>query len=92
MILELHPDGVDRIGRVINPVGDRRDPKHRQKKFPEIPGDEDETPRPETPAPVDEDRRPAEDDDDHTVDLLVLGLLLPTRQSLPSFDRPSRLH
>ncbi len=55
MILDLQPDDVSRIDRVVPPVGDRRDRKSRQKPFPEItekgnPKPADESP-PETTEP-----------------------------------------
>ncbi len=92
MILDLQPDDVSRIDRVIPPVGDRRDRKSRQKPFPEIP-EKNPEPVAESPPPVD-DRRPREtdDDDDHSIDLLVLPLSLPTRQTLPSLDASILLH
>ncbi len=93
MILDLQPDDVGRIDRVIPPVGDRRDRKSKQKPFPELPTDGDQKPAAETPPPVD-DRQPREtdDDDDHSIDLLVHPLTLPTRQTLPSPDRSILLH
>ena len=93
MILDLQPDDVSRIDRVVPPVGDRRDRKSRQKPFPEITEKGNPKPAAESPPPVD-DRRPQEtdDDDDPSIDLLVLPLNLPTRQALPSLDASIPLH
>ncbi len=99
---ELAPDGVGKVERVIIPVGDRRDREQRQREFPEIPEKDSEEDSPETESsdtpsapPAGSRDRPASpetEDDDRTIDLLVLGLVLPTRQQLPGRSRPSLLH
>ena len=92
MMFELQPDEVGRIDRVIPPVGERRDRKSRQKPFPEIPGKKSEKGAPKDPPPTERRPPPTQDDDDHTIDLLVGGLLLPRRQSLPGSTGPIPLH
>jgi hypothetical protein len=99
---ELAPDGVGRIDPVVVPVGDRRDRERRQREFPEIPEKDSEKEPPEaesdhTPAdpPARSHDRPASpeaEDDDRTIDLLVLGLILPRRQQLPGGDLSALLH
>ena len=82
--VELSPDGVGRVNPVVPRIGDRRDPSSKQKPFPKVPGEASEEEETDVPEPEDRPRpkRRAEDEDP-TIDLLVLGRVLPTRQELP---------
>jgi hypothetical protein len=98
ILVEVAPDEVGRVRDVVVPIGDRRDRERRQRPFPELPEEESDE-EPPTPAPDDSEPRPnrrppgstereseSEPDDDRTIDLLVLSLIVPTRQQLPGID------
>ena len=99
--IELAPE-IGRIDPGVIPVGDRRDREKRQREFPEIAEKDSE----ENPPDAESDDTPAntptrshdrpdprkKEDEDRTIDLLVLGLILPRRQQLPGCARPSLLH
>jgi hypothetical protein len=99
--VQLAPE-VGRIDPGVIPIGDRRDRERRQREFPEISERDSEEKPPEaesgeTPGdgPARSDDRPAsreQEDEDRTIDLLVLGLILPTRQQLPGRALASLLH
>jgi hypothetical protein len=90
---DLAPD-VGRIEPVIVPVGDRRDRSQRQRKFPEIEEKESEKDLSEKPdEPGAEPPTPDSDDEtDHTIDILVIGSIVPGRQHLPGHDLPLLIH
>jgi hypothetical protein len=90
----LTPEGVGRIERVVVPIGDRRDRGAQQRPFPEIEEEEvdeestDTPAKPETKLPVSDERA----EDDPTIDLLVIGSIVPSRQKLPGFEADSLIH
>lgn len=69
---------VERVDRIVPPVQDRSEQRRREER-PRGSKDERDKARPEAP----QDRKPADDDDDHTIDVLVQGRWLPTGQILP---------
>ncbi len=82
--VELSPEGVGRVNPVVQRIGDRREPTSKRRPFPEVPGEAPEEEETDVPKPEDRprpERRP--EGDDPTIDLLVLGRALPTRQELP---------
>jgi hypothetical protein len=72
-----HP--VDRVDRIVPRVQDRSEPRKRDGHPVKDSGERDKDKK--APSPT---RKPhADEDDDHTIDLLVQGRCLPTRQMLP---------
>ncbi len=90
-LLEAIGEGIDPINHVVPRIEDRGDKNRRQRPFPPVPKEEEEDSPPDEPETPPE-RAPDEGTDDHQVDLIVRGQILPSRQFLPSNPQPERLH
>ena len=86
-------EGVFPAGRVTQVIRDGRQKNRKQKPFPPLPDEEEEAkerPSSETNAPTSEKKH--RDDEDSTIDVHVLGQILPTRQFIPSSSHELTLH
>lgn len=80
---------VDRVDRIVPRVQDRSEQRRREER----PRGQQDEQEPRRPAADERERKPApDDDDDHTIDLLVQGLWLPTRQILPGRSGAQLVH
>jgi hypothetical protein len=98
MILEcVAGDTVNPIHPVIPRVENRRDGSRRQRRFPDVPEDEDddsdepapEVERKDSETPPDSGPR---DDEGRKIDVRVSGRFVPTGQILPGRGAALRLH
>lgn len=97
---------VDPVTPRIRPVGDRRQPPRRNERpFPSVrdeeqTGEDEQDPAANEDSGRDSDRDPGRtdrhpptsEDDEHTIDLIVAGRLLPTRQILPGHSSALGAH
>ena len=88
--LQAVTEGLTRIERVVPKIEDRSDRSRPEEAFPQLPGEKKrEEPEPEADRPP--TRHPAEDEE-HRIDIHVMGRILPTRQSFPQAPPSSSIH
>jgi hypothetical protein len=91
--LPIAAQGVRRIDGIVRPITDRRDRERQQRPFPPVgESSESEQPDEETPQREPDDPEDTEEEEEHHIDVHVLGLILPTGQTLPGLESSPNPH
>ena len=88
--IHARPENVTPTEGIVHRIQDRRDRQRRERSFPLLPEQEEEEDRPEEGKRM--PPRKSDDEDDHRIDIHVLGLILPTGQLLPPDRSGRKLH
>ena len=82
--IQARPDGVAPTEGIVREIRDQRKQPDHRRRFPKVPGEEKQ--EEEAPASESLPTRPRSqnDEEDHKVDIHVIGRLLPTGKFLPT--------